>query len=182
MVFISAFVVNLMLAMFGHGGVTVAGLNTLVLAAEATLGYYLFRWSWSLLRTRQSSPAFAGGIATVFALLLSSLLMIGIVALSDAGVSVQARALPEELSFENPFEHGLVSSAWLESDTHGEEVAPAARIDVAAFARLVILFGVLGWAIEGLLTGAIVGFVHKVRPDLVGGQPSPGRFADKRVG
>ena len=44
--FTAAFIVNLMLAFVGHGGITVVGLNTLLLGAEAFLGhtlFYLFR-------------------------------------------------------------------------------------------------------------------------------------------
>src|SRR5512137_2829947 len=40
--FIAAFIVNSMLALLGHGGITVMGLNTLLLGAEAMLGHALF--------------------------------------------------------------------------------------------------------------------------------------------
>ena len=182
LVFVAALAVNLILAMFGHGGITVVGLNSLVLAAEAALGYYLFRWAWSLLRTRRQTPALAAGIATAFALLLSSLLMVGIVGLSDVGPSAQARALPEDLSFQNPFEHGLVASSWAGADVHeGEGGAASQGVDIVAFAKLVVLFGSIGWAIEALLTGAIVGFVYRVRPDLVGGRSRAEAHSQTRV-
>src|SRR3990172_2594730 len=41
--FIAAFIVNAILAMFGHSGVTVIGLNTLVIGSEVAVGYLLFR-------------------------------------------------------------------------------------------------------------------------------------------
>src|SRR5512139_4286243 len=40
--FVAAFIVNLMLALLGHGGITVMGLNTLLLGTEAMLGHTLF--------------------------------------------------------------------------------------------------------------------------------------------
>src|SRR5512136_614455 len=41
--FLAAFVVDLILALFGHGGITVVGLNTLIVGAECALGHYIFR-------------------------------------------------------------------------------------------------------------------------------------------
>ncbi len=40
---IAAFIVEVVLAMLGHGGVTVLGLNTLMISAEMVLGWALFR-------------------------------------------------------------------------------------------------------------------------------------------
>lgn len=167
--FLAAFVVNLILAMFGHGGITVVGLNTIVLGAEATLGYLLFRSIWSLLRRRQSSPALAAAVSTGIALVLSSLLMIGLVALSDVGPRTQvATSLPEGLAFQNPLEHGLIGSELGHTDEQVVESAPP--VDVETFAKLVFIFGIAGWVGESLLTGVIAAFLHRVRPDLLGGQ------------
>ena len=40
--FVAAFIVNLILAFMGHGGITVMGLNTLLLGSEAVLGHVFF--------------------------------------------------------------------------------------------------------------------------------------------
>jgi len=40
--FLAAFIANLILAFMGHGGITVIGLNTLLLGSEAVLGHTLF--------------------------------------------------------------------------------------------------------------------------------------------
>ena len=40
--FLAAFIVDLILALFGHGGITVVGLNTLIIGAECALGYLSF--------------------------------------------------------------------------------------------------------------------------------------------
>lgn len=180
--FLAAFIVNLMLALFGHGGITVVGLNALVVGVEASLGYYLFRLIWSFLKSRQRTPAVSAGIATFIALIFSSMLMVGVVALSDVGPSAQASAsLPESLSFQNPFEHGLIGSEIGKTEEH-QAGASGNSVDVATFAKLVAVFGLAGWVAESLLTGAIVGFVHRVRPDLVGGRTRLDLLREKRVG
>ena len=173
---------NLILALFGHGGITVVGLNAVVVGAEASFGYFLFRAIWSAMKQRQRSPGVSAGVATFGALVLSSMLMIGVVALSAVGPSAQASAsLPEGLSFQNPFEHGLIGSEIGKPEVHNG-AAPEQSVDVGTFAKLVVLFGITGWIAESLLTGAIVGFVYRVRPDLVGGKPRTELLREKRVG
>jgi cobalt/nickel transport system permease protein len=48
LIFLATLVVNVILALFGHGGITVIGLNTLTLSLEGILGYVLFRLMWRL--------------------------------------------------------------------------------------------------------------------------------------
>ncbi|MBS3907724.1 MAG: energy-coupling factor ABC transporter permease [Syntrophaceae bacterium] len=43
LIFLATFVVNVILALFGHGGITVIGLNTLTLSIEGIFGYLFFR-------------------------------------------------------------------------------------------------------------------------------------------
>ena len=50
LIFLATLVVNVILAMFGHGGITVLGLNTLILSMEGILGYYLFRFFWRVFK------------------------------------------------------------------------------------------------------------------------------------
>lgn len=78
--FVAVFIVNLFLSFLGHGGITVVGVNTLILGVEVFMGSTLFR----LLRKRVNDvPAVA--FATVFALLVSTVAMTGIVGLSQIG-------------------------------------------------------------------------------------------------
>jgi len=171
--FLAALIVNLMLALFGHGGITVVGLNTLVVGAEAVLGHYLFRGFWFLLGRRQRSPGTAAALATGLTLIMSTLLMIGIVGLSNLDPTVQTGGSVENLSFRNPLEHGFVASEF--GGEHGGTTAAASHpLDLASFARLVLILGLAGWVMEAALTGAIVGFVYKVRPDLVTGRRGDG--------
>src|SRR3972149_1465646 len=76
LIFLATFVVNVILALFGHGGITVIGLNTLTLSIEGILGYYFFRFFWRVLR--KLGPAVF--LATFLALFASTLSMIGGVA------------------------------------------------------------------------------------------------------
>src|SRR5512137_2827654 len=59
--FLAAFIVDLILALFGHGGITVVGLNTLIIGAECVLGYYAFHALYRLLRGRVKSVAVPAG-------------------------------------------------------------------------------------------------------------------------
>lgn len=168
--FMAAFIVNLILALFGHGGITVVGLNTLVVGSEAVVGYYLFRGLWWILRRRQSSPALAAAVATAVTLFLSTSLMIGIVGLSNLDPSAHVAVSPEHLSFRNPFEHGFLATELGQAESGQTAGQPEAALDLVGFAKLVFALAFLGWVLEAALTGAIAGFVYKVRPDLVGGR------------
>lgn len=79
---IACFVVNGILASFGHGGVTIVGLNTLVTWFESLVGFYLY---WTLKRVivkKKEGAPIAAGISTWIALTLSAFLVIGLVAAS----------------------------------------------------------------------------------------------------
>lgn len=168
--FLAAFIVNLVLALFGHGGITVVGLNTLVIGAEIALGYHLFRGFRSAM-PRQAGPGVVAGIATVVALALGTLLMIGIVGLSNVNPALNAPEAavvePAGLSFRNPFGQGV-----LEWRPFAEE-RPAAepRMDLTTFATLVLALGSIGWIVEAFITALVVGYVARMRPDLVPAPP-----------
>jgi cobalt/nickel transport system permease protein len=75
--FVAAFIANLMLALMGHGGITVLGLNTFLLGSEAVLGHTVF----FLLRKRL--PVFwRAAAATVLTQFVTTLLLIAAVVLS----------------------------------------------------------------------------------------------------
>lgn len=167
--FLAALIVDLMLAFFGHGGITVVGLNTLVVGFEAVAGYYLFRAIWSVVRNRQQSPAWSAAAAAVITLALSTTVMIGIVGLSSVGPGSSLPVEQEELGFRNPFDSGLVA---VDAGHEGEDEALHSAeaqdgMDLPTFAKLVYALGLLGWLLEGAITGAIVGYVFRLRPDIV---------------
>ncbi len=153
--FQAAFITNLMLALVGHGGITVIGLNTLLLGLEAILGHTFFH----LFRKRM--PVFwSAGVATFLTLLITTLILIGIVSLSH---------VEPEL-----FRH----------DGTGEMMHDG-RVSISRFAIMVLSLGFLGWIIEGAITGAIVKFIAQVKPDLLGHalhkEPGQGTSARRQV-
>jgi cobalt/nickel transport system permease protein len=160
---ITALVVNTFLSLVGHGGVSVIGLNTVVIAVEMVLGWLFFSLLRRVLGRRRA--AWLAGLATLGSLALSTTLLVGIVALGgSAASSRESGALdPQTLRFENPFSRGVVTNVIVAPEK--EQALP--RLSVARFASLVYLLGSIGWIIEALVSGAIIGFVARVRPSLV---------------
>lgn len=133
--FVAAFIANFMLALMGHGGITVMGLNTLLLGGEAVLGHTLF----SLLGKRL--PVFWRAVlATMITLLITTGLLIGIVAISNTDPG--------------SFLH--------------EEERPEGAVSVGRFAAMALGLGAIGWLIEAAITGSVIRFISVVKPDLLG--------------
>jgi cobalt/nickel transport system permease protein len=136
--FLAAFITNLILALMGHGGVTVIGLNTLLLGSEAALGHIFF----FLFKNR--FPVFWGAaIATILTLFITTITLIGIVAVSH---------VDHEL-IHHGAEHGTI---------HEREIT------TTRFAIMVLSLGAIGWLIEAFITGAVVKFISRVKPELLG--------------
>lgn len=76
--FLAAFLVDLLLALIGHGGITVVGLNALLLGSEMMMGYGVF----SGLRRLGMPSRVASAIATLIGLAVGTTLMLVIVRLS----------------------------------------------------------------------------------------------------
>ncbi len=140
----AVFVANLFLALVGHGGLSVLGLNTMVLGSEVVVGYYLFR----LLRSRIHLVG-AAALATCLTLTLSLGLMFGVVALSG----------------ENPvlfLEEEEVE--WL---AIGTAAGTDGILSMTRFIRLVLPIGLVGMVLETVVIALIIRYLHRVRPDLV---------------
>jgi cobalt/nickel transport system permease protein len=136
--FVAAFIVNFMLALLGHGGVSVIGLNTILLGLEAVLGHTAF----SLFR--RVLPVFwRAAIATVLTLFITTMLLIAIVAASNVD-----------------------PARFLHGDEHRPSMQEG-PVSVSKFALLVLSFGVAGWIIEAAITGSVVKFISQVKPDLL---------------
>ncbi len=157
--FLAAFVVVFVLALFGHGGITVVGLNTLVIGSEVVLGSLLFRAFGRLVGNRPFWQAF---LTTVAALAVSTTLMVGIIGVAQINPAEQApRAV---IAFKNPFEAGLFRVEVFAEEPHEAE---AESLDLPTFAAVVYTLGAVGWLLEGALTGVIVRYLSQVRPDLL---------------
>jgi cobalt/nickel transport system permease protein len=154
LIFLATFVVNVILGLFGHGGITVIGLNTLVLSIEGILGYFLFRLFWSLLR--RLTPAIF--LATFLALFCSTLSMIGVVSL---GASHYEELIHQERK-------GIIEFHLLKEkeDQHHEGVAEN-KVNLKRFIAIVLPLGFIGWMMEGVITTLIARYIHRLRPDLL---------------
>jgi cobalt/nickel transport system permease protein len=140
--FLGAFVVTFLLALLGHGGITLVGLNSLLVGLEAVAGWGLFRLISRIPRLG-ARPGVAAAVSTVFALFLSTVAFLGVVWVS-----------------------GAETSAF--SDLPGQGVATAvASVNLARLAGVVLTLGAIGWLIEALIVGAGVSFLARVRPDIV---------------
>lgn len=151
--FISIFIVNLILSLIGHGGITVVGLNSLIIGSEVFLGYYLFRSLRKLLQI-----PLAAGVATMITLLISSLLMIGVVGL------VQVNPVEFLHHHHGQGEEHLLISGEHEGGVH-EQNEPV--ISLVKFALMVLPFALFGSFLEALVTSSVVGYFLKVRPDII---------------
>jgi cobalt/nickel transport system permease protein len=137
---ISNFVTNLVLASFGHGGITVVGLNTMITWFESLAGLYTFLVLRRVFKRDQWKFTAAAGISTFIALVLSTVLVIGVVAAS--GIN-PAEALHE-----------------------GTEET---QMSMAVFVALVAPMALIGAIVEAIVTSLIVAYVRKVRPTLIPG-------------
>jgi len=160
---ITALVVDVMLGLIGHGGVTVIGLNTLVISAEMVLGWALFHAVTTAVGRRRAG--LAAGVATVLSLAVSTVLLVGVVALGGSPAATRESGAfdPSTLRFDSPFAAGVVTNVIAE----GEQQAPSPELSIRRFATTVFILGSIGWVLEALITSAIVGFVARVRPGLV---------------
>ncbi|NWF92559.1 MAG: energy-coupling factor ABC transporter permease [Syntrophaceae bacterium] len=155
LIFLATFVVNVILALFGHGGITVIGLNTLTLSIEGVLGYFLFRILWRL--TRRLMPAIF--LATFLALLCSTLSMIGV-------VSLGASHYEELIHHED--EKGIFEFKLLKDKVgHPVEGATREKVNLKRFMAIVLPLGLIGWILEGMITSLIGRYIHRMRPDLL---------------
>jgi cobalt/nickel transport system permease protein len=162
---IAAFIVVVMLALLGHGGVTVIGLNTLMIAAEMGIGWGLFRLAARMLGRRR--VGWAAAAATVVTLAITTTALVGLVALAGGGAATgrETGALdPASLTFANPLSGAIVSVNTLRG---AEPAAAPAPLSVARFALVVYTLGPIGWVLEALITAAVLSYVARVRPGLV---------------
>jgi len=154
LIFLATFVVNVILALFGHGGITVIGLNTLILSIEGLFGYFLFRLFWKILK-RLTPATF---LATFNALLFSTFAMIGVVGL---GASHYEELIHKE-------GNGIFEFHFLKGkEEHHLGEADKEKVNLRRFIAIVLPLGFIGWLLEGVITTLIVRYIHRMRPDLL---------------
>ncbi len=155
LIFLATFVVNVILALFGHGGITVIGLNTLILSIEGIFGFLLFRLFWKVWK-RLTPAAF---IATFLALGLSTFSMIGVVGL---GVSHYEELIHKDEG------HGIFEFKLLKGhDDHPGEGQEKGEVHFTRFIAIVLPLAFWGWILEGIIATLILRYIHRLRPDLL---------------
>ncbi len=176
---IAAFIVEVVLALLGHGGVTVIGLNTLMVGSEMVIGWALFRLGVRVLGRRRVRVVTV--VVTIVTLAITTTALVGIVALAGGGGAAtrETGALdPASLRFQNPFGGGVFSLNALRGEAPALSGHAATELSVKRFAAVVYTLGPIGWVIEALIQAAVLGYVARVRPTLVFGgalsrRPSP---------
>ncbi len=153
LIFLATFVVNVILALFGHGGITVIGLNTIVLSLEGITGFYLFRLLWKVLK-RLSIATF---LATFLALVVSTLAMIGVVSLGTSHY--------EELMRHEKGTIGLEFGK--EKETHHVQPGGETEINLNRWIKALALPLFFGWILEGIITALMIKYIYRLRPDLL---------------
>lgn len=143
--FLAIFVVNLFLSLIGHGGITVVGLNSLVMGSEvfmATLFFSVFR--------RLFRPVIAVFVTTLSVLILSNLFMAFIVFLSTLSLQV------------------IEVAAYVEA---GQQLLAGIP---GWFLGSILLLVLLGGTIEAGVIAFILSYLRRVRPELVKKVFTPG--------
>lgn len=155
LIFLATFVVNVILALFGHGGITVIGLNTLMFSIEGASGYFLFHLFWKLFR----KLSFAVFLATFLALAVSTFSMIGVVSL---GTSHYEELIHQERG------KGIIGFEFgKEKERHQDEGVPEQKVSLKRFMAIILPLGFIGWVLEGVITALITRYIHRLRPDLL---------------
>lgn len=154
LIFLATLVVNVILALFGHGGITVIGLNTLTLSIEGVLGYFLFRLFSKVLKRL----LLATFLATFIALIFSTFAMVGVVSLGTSHYEELIHRKGEGI-----FEFHLSEE---KHDHQGEETKEG-EVNLRRFIAIVLPLGFIGWVLEGVITALICRYIHRLRPDLL---------------
>ncbi len=175
--FMGVFVVNFFLSFVGHGGISVMGLNTLIVGSEVFFAYYIF---FGLRRFLKTIPAVLG--ATVLTLLLSSLLMVSVVATAGLSPALLGDDHDHHECSHDPGhdhdheehdheDHGHVHH----HEDHEDEHALAHPHDdgggfyayLEPFLKFILPLLLVGALIEAAVTAGIVSYLRKVKPVLV---------------
>ena len=155
LIFLATFVVNVILAFFGHGGITVIGLNTLTLSLEGVLGYSLFHLLWRIFK-RLRVAIF---LATFLALFFSTVAMIGVVSLGAPHY--------EELIHREEGTGFFELELFKGKEDHPKKMAGEKEVNLTRFIAVVLPLGFIGWVLEGVITVLIITYIHRLRPDLL---------------
>ena len=152
--FISVFIVDMIIAMFGHGGITVVGLNSLVIGLEAVSGFYLFNIFLSIFKNR-NSRFYSAIIATICGLILSTILMIGFISVTNVPVLNKVNSITVKLDNSDKIHTSVVNNS------HER------KINIYRFTKTILLMSTIGWLLESLMSGFIIKYLYKINPQIL---------------
>lgn len=138
---LSALLVNTILALLGHGGVTVIGLNTLTLTTEMLVGYAAFH----ALTRAQRPPGPSAFVATVCGLAAGTVLSFFMVAMAAPYIDAMLGRFQGQ-------------------DAHELTAVSGGHLSLTRLAVLMFGLGAIGWVIEGVLSSAIIGYLARYAP------------------
>ena len=144
--FVAAVVVNSMLALLGHGGLTTLGLNSLILGATAAVAAGAFA-----VAARRLRAFWAGALAATAAQLVSLVLFLAVVGLSGL----------------HPGPAGAGHAGHAEHEGLARLATQQMWSELGRFALLSLPFWIPGLIAESLVTGAVTRFLRRVSPGLL---------------
>lgn len=143
---LTIFTTNIILAMLGHGGVTVVGLNTVIVSIEAIFAYFIFK----LLSKRLKDIRKTTFISVFTALMISTATMIGVIYMGTGGLEQIMHDDCEHSKHEKKHDH-----------------ENSEKFDIKKFITIVLIFGMLGWIAESTLSAFIIGYISRIKPDVL---------------
>lgn len=176
---LTIFIVNILLALMGHGGVTIIGLNTLIVSIEAIIGFFGFR----LLRKRIKNVFLITFIVTFFALFVATFANIGIIYLGTGSINQlmnhdhtaheKKEGVKQDQHKTDSPDHANHHTMHTPKNEHehnnnNEETnKPDSYFDIKKFMLIVIGLSIIGWLLESFITAYIVNYINKVKPELL---------------
>jgi len=151
---VAIFIVNILLAFLGHGGVTTIALNTIAVSSEAVLCYFIFK----LFGKKFKKIFVSAFLSTFVALFLSAWVSLGIVYLGTNNT---------EHFFEHGHEHNEKVLTHTEENHLIDKEHSQSEFDIKKFMLIVLSFGSIGWVIESLITAFIVEYIKKIKPEII---------------
>lgn len=187
--FIAVFVVCFLLAFFGHGGMTLVGLNTLIIGAEVFVGSMLFR-----LFSKKLTAFKSASIATAIAVGVSMTLSIGLIAVTiglpeAVAIKFGHNHNEQEVTYQDNHHNQVYDKVHEQDDLqyqdehyqnyddnnsqyqdehhhHDQEIKNINFLFLSGWAAIIIIF-LIGICLESIGTGLIVQFFNKIRPDII---------------
>jgi cobalt/nickel transport system permease protein len=151
--FLACFLANVFLALMGHGGVTVVGLNTLTVGGQAVAAWA----GWRALAFVKA-PWPRAFVASFAALAVGTALAFAVVAAGTRDFG----AVTDRL------ERGKIVDFHLGGERYAEGHTSAAAVSLGRLAALMFGLGGIGALVEAAVTASIVTYLAQAAPRLLG--------------